>query len=182
MVVGTNLANVTSWTDTHAACDTTWYYQVRAFKGKLLSSSAPYASANTASFDSDGDGVGDCWMLKYFGHVSGEAADNSRASDDRDGDGMSNLQEFLAGTNPTNSMSALRITGVVVSGNGVKLTWRAVGGKQYVVQTNATPGTGFNDLSPVITMPGNVEASTNYLDAGAVSNTVPRFYRIRVVR
>jgi Alpha/beta hydrolase family len=50
--------------------------------------------------DSDGDGIPDWWMLKYFGHLAGEAADHSLASDDYDSDWVSNLQEFQSGTDP----------------------------------------------------------------------------------
>ena len=50
--------------------------------------------------DSDGDGIPDSWMLQIFGHATGLASDLSRAQDDADGDGMTNLQEYLAGTDP----------------------------------------------------------------------------------
>ena len=46
---------------------------------------------------SDTDGIPDWWRLAYFGHALGAAADKSRGSDDADGDGVSNLTEFLAG-------------------------------------------------------------------------------------
>ena len=52
--------------------------------------------------DSDSDGIPDWWMIKYFGHPIGMAGDQSLAQDDADGDGMSNLQEYIAGTDPTN--------------------------------------------------------------------------------
>jgi glycosidase len=58
---------------------------------------------------SGGDGIPDWWRLGFFGHAGGSAADKSRATDDADGDGISNLNEFLAGTNPLNSASAFRI-------------------------------------------------------------------------
>src|SRR5262249_46845004 len=52
---------------------------------------------------SDSDGIPDWWRLAYFDHVPGSAADNSRGSDDADGDGVSNLTEFLSGTDPLNA-------------------------------------------------------------------------------
>jgi Tol biopolymer transport system component len=86
--------------------------------------------------DSDGDGIPDWWMVKYFGHPTGQAGDNSRAQDDADGDGMTNLQEYLTATDPTNSNSvfSIQISIVAVSGNNVLLTWPAVPGKSYLVQ------------------------------------------------
>jgi hypothetical protein len=50
--------------------------------------------------DSDGNHLPDSWEMTYFGGLLGQ---NSTA--DYDGDGVSNLQEFLDGTNPTNSAS-----------------------------------------------------------------------------
>ena len=54
---------------------------------------------------SDTDGIPDWWRLACFGHALGSAADNSRGSDDADGDGVSNLTEFLHATSPQNSNS-----------------------------------------------------------------------------
>lgn len=48
----------------------------------------------TVPYDSDSDGMPDWWELKYFGEVG------TLSSGDADGDGLTNLQEFLAGTDP----------------------------------------------------------------------------------
>ena len=50
--------------------------------------------------DTDGDRIPDGWAFKYFGHPTGQASDHSRAQDDYDGDGTSNLDEYLNGTDP----------------------------------------------------------------------------------
>jgi hypothetical protein len=47
--------------------------------------------------DTDGDGLGDNFELTYFGDVSSSQG----PGDDPDGDGFTNLEEFLAGTDPT---------------------------------------------------------------------------------
>ncbi len=52
-----------------------------------------------AADDIDGDGLLDFWELQFFGDLSQEAAG------DFDGDGFTNLEEFDAGTNPTDSMN-----------------------------------------------------------------------------
>ena len=49
---------------------------------------------------SDTDGIPDWWRLAYFGHALGQASDLSRASDDADGDGISNLTEYLSWHRP----------------------------------------------------------------------------------
>src|SRR5436305_472329 len=59
--------------------------------------------------DSDGDGIPDSWMLQIFGHPTGLASDSSRADDDADGDGMTNLQEYRAGTDPLDAQSSLKL-------------------------------------------------------------------------
>jgi hypothetical protein len=45
--------------------------------------------------DSDGDGLPDAWELQYFGNL------NQTANGDPDGDGLTNLQEYQQGRNPT---------------------------------------------------------------------------------
>ena len=86
--------------------------------------------------DSDGDGIPDLWMMHYFGHPTGQAGDLSLAQDNADGDGMSNLREFLADTDPTDPASVLRlqIQAQISPQNDVMLSWPAVPGKNYQVQ------------------------------------------------
>ena len=97
---------------------------------------------------------------------------------------MSNLQEFESGTDPTNSASGMRITSVTRQGADVQVTWTTVGGMGYVVQNAATIAGGltnnFLDISPLISMPGNGESTTNYLDADALTNRPNSSYRIRL--
>ena len=60
--------------------------------------------------DSRGCGMPDSWQLAYFGNLT------NTATGDFDGDGVDNLQEFLDGTNPTNSASALYRLTVLTDG------------------------------------------------------------------
>ena len=136
--------------------------------------------------DSDADGIPDWWTQEYFGHLTGQAAGHSLASDDADGDGLSNLQEYLAGTDPTNSASALRITAITRSGNDIRISWTAVTNKTYVVQvvTNFTSGAFANaiaELATVVVPASPAITATNYLDIGAVTNGPSRVYRIRLI-
>jgi Tol biopolymer transport system component len=110
--------------------------------------------------DSDGDGIPDWWMVKYFGHATGQPSDLSRAQDDADGDGLSNLQEYLAGTAPTNfnSVLVLQVSPVTVASNTVSLTWPAVPGKSYQVQykndLNASNWTNYSGSISLISRQG----------------------------
>ncbi|MEM7802036.1 MAG: malectin domain-containing carbohydrate-binding protein [Chloroflexota bacterium] len=59
----------------------------------------PELEAGTAYIDDDGDGMADQWERIHFGDTSRGSDDNSSA--DFDGDGYTDLEEFLNGTNPT---------------------------------------------------------------------------------
>jgi hypothetical protein len=50
-----------------------------------------------AEIDVDGDGLADWWETQYFGNLS------QTANGDPDGDGITNLQEYQQGRNPTKS-------------------------------------------------------------------------------
>jgi len=108
--------------------------------------------------DGDGDGIPDFWTQYYFGHTDGQAGDLSRAGDDADGDGLSNLQEFLTGTNPTNAASAfkLAIAGNLNAANSKVLSWPASPGLTYHVQykDNVTD-TSWLDSGLTINFAGN---------------------------
>jgi alpha-tubulin suppressor-like RCC1 family protein/chitodextrinase len=49
-----------------------------------------------SALDSDRDGLADSWEIDHFGDL------NSRAADDNDGDGLTNVLELLRGTDPLN--------------------------------------------------------------------------------
>jgi len=148
----------------------------------LVMSGNWWAPAYSALMDSDGDGIPDAWMLQYFGHPTGQAADKSLASDDADGDGMSNVAEYLAGTNPTNAASFLHFTSIAPAGKGMRATWTTAPGKSYVLQ--ASPALGganhFSDIGPLIFEGGAVESLTNYVDTNIETAVKGRFYRVRL--
>jgi Tol biopolymer transport system component len=106
---------------------------------------------NAARIDTDGDGIPDWWMLQHFGHPTGQANDNSLAADDADGDGASNAQEYLVGTDPLNPYSVFQVSMAASTNAAITLTWPAVTGKSYQVEytTNLTD-------SVWLTAPGNV--------------------------
>ena len=68
--------------------------------------------------DTDGNGLPDWWEQLYFGHLTG-----TDPNADPDRDGFSNLKEYIADTNPTNSNSSLRLLSTQVVSNRVSLTW-----------------------------------------------------------
>jgi hypothetical protein len=128
---------------------------------------------SAALVDSDADGIPDWWMMKYFGHPTGQAGDLSLASDDADGDGVSNLQEYLAGTDPTNPNSVFRLSTTAPVNGTMNVTWPAVMGKSYQMQYK----TNLDD--PVwLTAPGSVWVMGNqgcYIAPAAQPHS---FYRV----
>ena len=60
---------------------------------------------------------------------------------DSDADGLSNWQEHLAGTDPTNDASALRVLSVSPGSAAVTVTWQAVTNRNYFVQRTTDPST-----------------------------------------
>ncbi|HUC85188.1 MAG TPA: hypothetical protein VL970_08350, partial [Candidatus Acidoferrales bacterium] len=83
--------------------------------------------------DSDGDGIPDWWMVQHFGHLTGQAADLSLATDDPDGDGFDNLEEYLAGTDPRDAISTLKISNVNVAPGSIGLQFFAASNHTYSV-------------------------------------------------
>ena len=133
-----------------------------------------------ADVDSDADGIPDWWMLAYFNHATGQVGDNSLANQDADGDGMSNLQEFLAGTNPTDANSVFRITNISIVGNDIAVTWTTQPNKTNQLENSTTgPATNATWLSVGALTVGTGSPVTQ-TDFGAATNP-PSFYRVRLV-
>jgi glycosidase len=91
---------------------------------------------------------------------------------DNDGDGMNNASESVAGTNPLDANSVLRILNFT---NGNALTWLSVAGRTYQVQATSDLLTNFVPISGVLT---GQAPTTMYLDL-SVTNAA-RFYRVRI--
>jgi alpha-tubulin suppressor-like RCC1 family protein len=129
--------------------------------------------------DSDGDGIPDAWMQLYFGHPTGQAGDSSRATDDPDGDGRSNEEEYAAGTIPIDASSGLRITSITANPGGrFVIQWSSVAGKCYAVQRN----TNLN-WNTVLTLTNGVAGTppTNTYTDPSATNAPAYFFRIRLV-
>ena len=116
------------------------------------------------------------WQIQYFGGTNNPAGGTSV---DADGDGLSNQQEFLAGTDPTNSVSLFGITAISREANDIQVTWMTGLSKTNALERAA--GTPTNFLTAVFTVTNTVGPTTNYLDVGAATNVPAFYYRIRLV-
>lgn len=86
----------------------------------------PPASALDPAVDTDSDGLPDSWEDHHFGNLTATAAADS------DGDGTTNLMEYLAGTNPNSSASVFCPTSHTSGGNLV-VSVPTVPGRSYRV-------------------------------------------------
>jgi hypothetical protein len=120
--------------------------------------------------DSDGDGLPDQWEWDYSQSLS-----NMLAGIDVDGDWMVNLDEYRAGTGPTDGQSYLGLT-TFTSETGLVVSWRSVTGKLYTISrtTNLATSGAFQPIAADIAGQAN---STTYTDT-TEEIVGPLFYRI----
>src|SRR5690349_21302331 len=57
---------------------------------------------------------------------------------DPDGDGLTNAQEFAAGTDPTNAASVLKVTDIAVGDGNIAVSFPTVSGKTYRLERSDT--------------------------------------------
>jgi hypothetical protein len=127
------------------------------------------------AYEFQGPGMGEFigWLWQY-----GLPTDGSADATDPDQDRLNNSQEWVAGTNPTNAASVLRMLPPTASGPDVTLTWSSVETRAYALEraTNLGVVPAFSLLqSNIAGLPG----TTRWADTNA-SESAPRFYRVRV--
>ncbi len=111
--------------------------------------------------DSRGVGMPDSWQISYFGNLT------QNPLGDFDGDGISNLQEFLDGTNPTNALSALYRISLVNDGGTVIMTPSQTAYTNGQVITLTATGSG---ALPFHAWTGDIVSRTNPLTVTMTNN------------
>ncbi len=110
-----------------ATANTSWQLVVK----NLASPAGVTANVNiTVLPDTDGDGLPDAWETQY-GLNPVSALD---AALDKDGDGMSNRAEYIAGTDPADAASYLKVEQMAVDAGEATISFLAQASKTYTVQ------------------------------------------------
>ncbi|MCI0541882.1 MAG: lamin tail domain-containing protein, partial [Verrucomicrobiales bacterium] len=139
---------------------------------RFSGSATPGAPNYLRSSDVDQDGLDDAWEL-----LNGlDAANPGDAGADPDGDGMSNLQEFLGGTNPRDPSSFLGLD-LEASANGPTIRFTAQPGRKYRVEySDALSPAAWIGISDVPS--GDAARTIAVSDATPIHQRPTRFYRV----
>jgi hypothetical protein len=142
-----------------------------------LSNAVAYVQTDTiAPGAMDTNSLPIAWELLNFGHTGVDP------NADPDGDGMSNLQEYLAGTNPNDSNSDLEITGFSAKPGGTQttVTWESVLMRNYYIQKRLTLQ---NSAPWVDSGLGLISPDSSTTTRAIIDTNAPtRFYRVQALR
>jgi hypothetical protein len=120
--------------------------------------------------DLDGNGLPDAWERLYFGRLGIDPAA------DPDGDGLNNLAEHKAGTNPNDFQSQFKFIRVTSQAQGVLVEWSSVTNRFYSILRSSDLQTGYQPLveNRPATPPVNSHLDTTVVSPG------PYFYRLQL--
>jgi hypothetical protein len=125
-------------------------------------------------FQGAGSIISYAWLEQY-----GLPTDGSADFADPDQDGLNNYQEWVAGTNPTDASSVLKIVSATMTNNpgGFVVSWESVNTRTYYLQRST--GLGQSNFSTIqdniVGQPGTI----TYVDTNGVGPG-PFFYRVGV--
>jgi hypothetical protein len=131
----------------------------------------PTPGRENSDVDTDGDGMPDAWET-----ANGTLVNTPDGNDDVDIDGFTNHQEYLAGTNPLDPESRLRVESVTTLGNAVAFQFIAASNRTFTVQ--------FKDAldAPLWSLLTNISAApqTRIININVAPTNSARFYRLVV--
>jgi hypothetical protein len=87
--------------------------------------------------DTDGDGLPDAWERALIDMLGWSGLHDVNPGDDSDGDGMSNLQEYLAGTYAFDPADGFRLDILGLNNGRPVLEFMAIRGRTYTLHGSA---------------------------------------------
>jgi len=88
---------------------------------------------NPDQIDSDNDGLPDVWEQFHFGNPT-----NAQPHIDIDEDGLDNLSEYIAGTNPDDPDSVFAFNSITPSGGNITVSWFSESNRSYTIWRSAS--------------------------------------------
>lgn len=127
------------------------------------------------ALDQDNDGMPNGFEIEH----GFDPFDPGDAPLDADGDGVSSLHEYIAGTGPRNGDDLPRIAAVTAEADGFRIRFATVTGRLYQVQWRDSLTTGqWQNLGAPLPGDGTVKEVWDYPPAGATT----RFYRLHITK
>lgn len=124
--------------------------------------------------DRDGDGLPNEWEVAN--HLNPDSAIGDDGADgDPDHDGAPNLQEFLAGTNPRDNGSILKMSVTRLGEARVQIDWRTEVGLRYQLEAAEKSDGAFANFGGTNFPRTAVGGFDSFIDEAASSN---RFFRV----
>jgi hypothetical protein len=162
----------------HAARTTASFTQPGTYTLRITATDGALTAYDELLVEVEGDSYAD-WRARFF--TPAELLDPSIGGDeaDSDHDGHTNHQEYIAGTDPRDGASVLRILEAEVihaSPDEVRLRFPAVAGRTYTLQVRSALNTGF--WEDRLKLPAATEDAVVIMADPDASESAFRFYRI----
>ncbi len=125
------------------------------------------------------DGLPDTWWNDY-----NIPADERVAAADRDGDGVTNVQEYVLGSDPNDASSGFPSLVVLPAGDTFQVTFPTVAGRRYTVMASSSLTGGLwravTDLAGGQSNPVTGDGTNQTVTETGLGSTGARFYRVLV--
>ncbi len=165
-LVGTNVTYTPAnfWSDNSTPKGNGSYFDEIFARFSDGTNASPFATIIVSSFGADSyfEGIPDSWRQTYFGNPDPSVGLKHHAGDDADGDKVTNIQEFLNGSDPTSKTSNPHI----VTFSPTNIQWQAKPYEVYEVHGSTNLSNWVRVINPIV--PTNtIGVATGFTNGGA---------------